>query len=382
MRILDPLAPDEERQALAVLSQFDGTLVEGTLAPDTWQDAAVIRRMGHDIFENRLAELTESLPDRIAHADHPDNPRDRTSSAAFHRPPSMGGPEFDTFLAQVIRPVFLRNHPLAEQMQLARQIITLHDQSRVGYRDDILGPQFAEIAATGLASGRNRQASRRLVVPTESLRLIVHLGNQTAPSSPHPGLWIVSYIRLNGTSRSDHFRGLGLDLLRFGGHRIHMQNPETAFQGVVALIRALPAGRYQLGLPRVPESREIPHTPPLGDEYDHTATYLRDGTPAAPAERTQDRRQFPQFYDENGQLRPEYAGGRAGYRWQGANPFLDRRLREGHSPGGIRQDLNVFENPAYRRRFEAAVVEAGTTGAVIEDLFPDKPNHLHISIRQ
>jgi len=375
----DPMNPGEQNIATRILVRRARGLLSGERVPNDWSDSFVCEEIARALYGARVDALVETMPLRLQHVPRASSPADsRTDSSSWHGRPSDVGPEFDAFVHNVVRPFFEAHHPLADQKALGSRIIALRQANKVGYRDDIIGPQMADVARYGYVTARVRGGSERLTVPLAVLRLIIALAEPTQPHSRHPRFWIVSFVRLRGNPRSDHYRGYAIDVTKYDGKAINMRRPEDAFLAVTALIQNLPRGRYQLGLPRPPTQGEAPGGPE--SEYDHTARFSRDGNQGSREDRTLDAEQFRYFYDENGEFREDYASDNPIFPWRLANPFLDRRLREGHAPGSIGRDLEMFENPQYRRRFETAMAVAARNGAIVADLFPDKPNHLHISI--
>jgi hypothetical protein len=358
MGLFDPLSLAEDQRCSRLIAQRARILREGEYISTEWQDAAIMESIAREVFDERVA----------------------AGASTGGGPAAVrAGEEFGAFQARLIAPWFQRMHPLRDQKEAAAQIIVLHEAGRIGYRDDVIGPQFREIKDHALLS--SRRTGERLVPPLLTLRMIIALATPMPEGRRVPAFWILSYARPNDRPSSDHYRGWALDVAKYDGQNVHMRDPEQAFAGVTAVIRNLPAGRYQLGLPRPPTEGYFVSTM-YPTEYDQTARYSGAGVPGPLSHRTDDVTRFPEFYDERGRFLPRFR--RAGVRhpWGLSNPFLDRRQREGHAPGCIERDLELFESPSYLRRFQSAMAIAASRGATVEDLFPDKPNHLHISILQ
>ncbi len=318
-----------------------------------------------------------------------------------------GENQFSWFLRNRIAPLYHENPPPRRHRAAARRVLALHAQGQIGLHavtgNAAVRGQVEELARSGIVSATTSEGELRLIPPLWLLEVLIALaeastapGNFTQLNAAQQGrrvpFYVLSLVRLRGNSDSLHYVGRGIAITRYDGHQINMRDPATAFEGVIGVMRNLPRGRYGLGLPRVPSEGPFGRCVPAAGAYDQTGRWrvgraglLFEATCGDLRERTDDYAQFRYFYlgapAVEPIFRPEYRQANPRHPWGLINPFLDRRLREGHSPGGIEQDLRRFEMPVYAQRLEqAALLARHSHGAEIEDLFPDKPNHLHLSL--
>ena len=142
-------------------------------------------------------------------------------------------------------------------------------------------------------------------------------------------------------SASYHTKGHAVDISRFAGHDILMTDPARALQGVLAVIDALPAGCYALGLPR-PVRAEAAGARLDSVRYYYLNLYQAGSPPT---------------------LRPEYADLP---RQNNSQAYID------HSPsrGNITRDLEFIVDAAAQFLLTTAIANARQRGARIKYLFP------------
>jgi hypothetical protein len=131
----------------------------------------------------------------------------------------------------------------------------------------------------------------------------------------------------HGTLQADgSVLGRAVDIMVYNGHKIHLKNPENAsdaIAGVAAVISHMPAGLYQLGLPR-----------PVGGDH----------------------------------MDPEH---------DVFLPVTDLGQRQKSPKGGIQKHLEALLEPA---RTEIRNAIAGNSRARFQCLYPDGVDHLHITV--
>ncbi len=152
-----------------------------------------------------------------------------------------------------------------------------------------------------------------------------------------------------------HPLGRAVDISRFAGFDIVMTNPGRALQGVLAVIGALPAGTYALGLPR-PVRADAIGADTDNRNYPQLGLYQPGPPPTLK----------PQYQDLPAQ-----------------NVFLPVRDETdiNKSPtGSVTRDLALIVDATAQTLLRQAVAEARQRGAIIRFLFPDALNHLHVHI--
>lgn len=183
---------------------------------------------------------------------------------------------------------------------------------------------FQQLATTGqvVVDGNTIRPSPEL------LRLLENLLNRTLanPAQATADFGILSVFRFASgphgeVTSPNRAIGRAIDISRYAGHEIDMANPDEALAGVLAVIRDLPGGCFTLGLPR-------PRNPAL------------------------------------------------------RNPFLPVNTPTDieHSPTGtLRGDLSRIQDVDGRRQLTDAINAAqAQEGVVIQFLFPDARDHLHV----
>ena len=217
------------------------------------------------------------------------------------------------------------------------------------------GPQLQQLAQQGFyhsAEGKN------IVYALPLLRALDRLSEQTTPQHP---LTLLSLYRPFGPDRPNepHGRGMAADIAAFWGHKIDGHNPGEAVEGVLAVLNALPAGPYRLGLPKPPNTDPVALAPPPARPaywpffpapmpgvmdicdcgIDVVAPLVEKGQVSK---------------DNNGQVRPKVV------RWE----------NERGAPISALGDARV----------RAAIQSAQGRGANIHALFPDALDHLHLDV--
>jgi hypothetical protein len=215
-------------------------------------------------------------------------------------------------------------------------------------RRDIVRKQLQQIAETGRLSlgERTFALSAELLLALRTLARAV-----SAPDGRHPQIGIISLIRPR--SPGHHSQGRAVDINNYQGKRIDARWPDEALEGVVAVIDNLPRGFYVMGLPRVPrrDLHDLEEYPYYFEPYSHDP---------------------PSF-----KMRYRNEAGEFGL----PNYFLNRNLPSRRSPsrGRIEQDVDSFEDETAKGLFREAVARAQLRGTQVLYLFPDEPNHLHLS---
>jgi hypothetical protein len=125
-------------------------------------------------------------------------------------------------------------------------------------RPDREPAQLRQLAAQGFLWSPEEQP---IALTLPLLRTLNHLVARSTRQRP---LGLLSLYRPLSRSRprEPHGRGEAIDVTAFGGYTIHARNPEACVNGVVALMKALPARAYRLGVPKAPHSDVFGLLPP------------------------------------------------------------------------------------------------------------------------
>jgi hypothetical protein len=252
-----------------------------------------------------------------------------------------------------------------------------------------------ESSPSPAASPRPAPVPRATEPPAELFVMLNALAERSTEQKP---LLVMSLLRppyrtarySRQTPTNPHALGIAVDIAGFGGHTISTTDPEEEVQALLSLLKALPPGRYRLGLPKAPEAARAPApTVPVPDDV--------TGDPVCP---------LP-------------AAG-ADWRTGGSLPSRGGRRQVGHSrppvpPGddtlpspaqpaapawpffpppqqglGARgKVVTLFANEHYApeeqivdARIRKGLLEARKRGADVFAVFPDGINHVHVDVRQ
>lgn len=296
--------------------------------------------MSEDPFVRLMRRLRDEAGDNAAHAldflDEPLNPDDVLN------PPSS-----------------LVEYPTLRQL-MARELLRLEAENRVAF-NQFVHQQIEEAEQTGNMSMRGQTTYAREGTLITLLALTVR--QSASARGRHAPCYVLSLFRARG-GHSPHDHGLGIDVSRYNGHNFHGPTLES-FRGVVTLVRNLPTGSFELGLPRVP--RETWH------DFDRYRRFRIDGTHLF----RQDR-ETPEFSPRF--RTPGPLGSRSpSETWAGPRESLDPDLQIRRSPSrrGFRQDVEFFDHPGLALQFRQA---EGESEGTIRLIFPDEPNHVHITV--
>lgn len=220
------------------------------------------------------------------------------------------------------------------------------------------GAQLSQLSQHGHCTVDNQTAT----LHDELLTTLESLLSHSTPRPGHAPFSILSLVRTNsgahGWRAPDGSRVCkAVDINRYAGHAIDMRDPNEALEAILAVIDALPAGRYTLGLPRPPRLDD------QGGALDSQRyQYLGLYEPGPPPYR----------------LRPPYAQ-------RTMNMFLPVNRPEDieHSPtGSLQGDLQLIQDPTARARLTTTTAAARARGANILFLYPDALDHLHLKAAQ
>lgn len=297
--------------------------------------------MSEDAFTIRLRRLRDEAANNFTRSldflEHPINPDE------ILNPPNT-----------------LEEHPTLRQL-LARELLQLESENRVSF-NQLVRQQIEEAARAGTMSIRGQTTHARDGTLITLLALTVRQSTSTCQGR-HAPFYVLSLFRARGV-RSPHDHGLGIDVLRYNGYSFRGPTRES-FNGTLMLVRNLPTGTFELGLPRVP--RENWHDYDRYQNFRIGREYLF----------RQDR-ETPEF-SPRFRNRGILGSRRASATWAGQNEFLmpDSEIRRSPSRRGFRQDLEYFQNPENAEQFRRAEAESEGT---IRLIFPDEPNHVHITV--
>jgi hypothetical protein len=158
---------------------------------------------------------------------------------------------------------------------------------------------------------------------------------------------------------------LGIDITRYDGHSFHGPTRD-AFNGLLVLVRNLPAGIFEVGLPRVPRE----------DWHDFERYQRLRVAGQLIYNRSDDFPKFSGHFRAPGPLMTRLPS----VAWTGPNEFLNADLELRRSPSGGRglsHDLRYFNHAANASLLRRAADESEGT---IRLLFPDEPNHVHLTV--
>lgn len=194
-----------------------------------------------------------------------------------------------------------------------------------------------------------------------------------------------------------HALGIAVDIAAFGGHAITTQDPEEEVQAFLSLLKALPPGRYRMGLPKAPDIRPADKALTAPDDHGGDASFDTEGSDIAkPRTRSSlpsrgTRRQDgvrrgsppptpsaadPQVTGEPTPVAPNAS------TW----PFFPPPQRGTDAQGKV---ATLFANEHYALeqylndvRLKKALADARRRGVDVFAVFPDGVNHIHVDVKQ
>ncbi len=252
-------------------------------------------------------------------------------------------------------------HPNLAQL-VARDLLQLAQRGRITFGEVMVRGQVEEAARQGTWTARGNTQE----VPADTLVTVLALAmRQQASSGRRAPCYVVSLLRNRAGVSSPHNHGLGIDLLVYDGH--YFRGPtQSSFEGVIKLVRNLPEGRFQLGLPRAPRENRTDYDRYRRFQIERHPVYRQDLS--SPQFSPRFRRRMARWSRHPGEA------------WAGPNAFFpaDAEIRRSPSHGrGLAADLAYFTNPANAAEFQRA---ADASDGDVRTLFPDEPNHVHITV--
>ena len=247
---------------------------------------------------------------------------------------------------------------------LARELLRLSDANRIDFHDH---PQISLVQQVQEAAQSGTMTVRGRTIPAPAGTLITLLAlamRQTVtPRDRQAPMYVLSLMRDRGTS-SPHDHGLGIDITRYDSYFFRGPTAE-AFEGLLRIVRNLPHGTFELGLPRAP--RETP------EDHAHYHSFRIEGEPLyRPDESSLEF--SPAF---RGRV-PAASSVPPSQAWAGPTILgPDLEVRRSASRGrGLEADLASMDG-LRRERF---LRTAGESEGTIRLVFPDEPNHVHITV--
>ena len=297
--------------------------------------------MSQDAFAALLRRLRAEADDNVARSldfiDRPFNPDDVVN------PPNT-----------------LVEYPSLRQL-LARELLRLESENIVAFNEFVREQiQEAERAGTMTMRGETTYAREGTLITL----LALAVRQDALPQGRHAPFYVLSLFRARGGS-SPHDHGLGIDLIRYNGHNTQGPTLES-FRAAVTIVRNLPAGNFELGLPRAPRE--------TWDDFNNYRRFRVEGEYIF--RQDQETPEFSPRFRRPGPLtsrRPSEA-------WSGPRESLnpDSEIRRSPSRGGgFSRDLEFFDHPGLARQFHQAAAESEGR---IRLVFPDEPNHIHITV--
>lgn len=252
----------------------------------------------------------------------------------------------------------LEEYPSLRQL-MARELLRLESERKIGF-NEFVRRQIEETRQRGTMTIRNSTTSAREETLSTMLALALR---QSVEPGRQVSFFVLSLFRARG-GNSPHDHGLGIDVTRYNDYNFRGPTQES-FNGLLNLVRNLPRGIFELGLPRVP--RETWH------DYERYRRFRIEGEYLF----RQDRN-TPEFAPRFRAPGPP-ASRLPSQAWAGPRESLnpDLEIRRSPSRRGLRQDLDFFENRGQANLFRQAESESEGT---IRLLFPDEPNHVHITV--
>jgi hypothetical protein len=245
---------------------------------------------------------------------------------------------FGTFAKLAVAPIY-EEFPKS----IAREILSKLPPAKGPVRN-----QLEQIAETGYITYKDRKINIaiELLLTLQSLIKGVNEAKQGTLQ-----LGIISLIRPHSSGL--HSQGRAVDIDKYQGKRLNAGWPNEAFEGTIALIDNLPKGYFVLGLPRVPRA----------DSHDFF--------------------KYPYFFEASSHNIPIFKRPyrKSLHEFGLPNYFLNRNLPSKHSPGrgNIMKDIEYFENQHAKNMLLTAIKKAKTKETNILYIFPDEPNHVHLS---
>lgn len=185
-----------------------------------------------------------------------------------------------------------------------------------------------------------------------------------------------------GRATDPHACGMAVDIRAFSGAEIREADPEQSVRAVLALLEALPPGRYRLGLPRAP--RTASSSEPL---FDPAASHgmlpfeLDDPIPGAPD--SANRAARGGAFRRSPAARGLTESGRAAKG--GVWPFFPAKLEARDTRGARSVQFApghyAAESALGDARLREALQSARARGADVFALFPDGTDHVHIDVK-
>ncbi|HLJ57358.1 MAG TPA: hypothetical protein VKT77_20135, partial [Chthonomonadaceae bacterium] len=222
--------------------------------------------------------------------------------------------------------------------------------------------------------------------PSTFFRMLNVLAERSSESQP---LTITSLLRppyrtahyYMQSPTNPHALGIAVDIGAFGGHPLVTSDPESEVQAVVALLKALPPGRYRMGLPKAPDS--LRPTDPSFVPADPAATEGNPTALAPAAVRVRSRTLLASRGGRQDRSAPPQPQVRVVVptSW----PFFPPPQRVTGANGKL---VLAFGNEHYApeqaindARVRDALAEARRRGADVFAVFPDGVNHVHIDVK-
>ncbi len=252
-------------------------------------------------------------------------------------------PSFAIFRDAIIAPAYDRI-----PQDVARELLERFPTRRRQRGRNPVREQLEQIAE----SGGLTQGERTVTLSGELLLTLQTLARAVGTSERGRSQFgIISLIRPH--SHGLHSQGRAVDINIYAGKRLDARWPYEAIEGVIALIDNLPRGYFVLGLPRVPgrNFHDFNRYPYYFEPYSHDPPIFKR-----------------QYRNREGQFGLP-------------NHFLNKNLEPRRSPSGgnVGRDIDRFEDETAKSLFREAVNRARAREVHILYIFPDAPNHVHLS---
>jgi hypothetical protein len=189
-----------------------------------------------------------------------------------------------------------------------------------------------------------------------------------------------------------HSLGLAADIASYGGYTVRQTEPESCVAALLGLLRALPPGRYRIGMPRAPEAPLIVGRQPLSAaiaRWQPLMAALPDGLSALATDNVS-AAWIGVTMNTPSQPWPFFPPPEPALENDRIAPARDGRgessLDVGHRPPSA---IARYQNESYvplselrDHRLIAAIDAAAQRGVEIIAAFPDGTDHIHIDVQQ